>query len=57
MKRGSRFFFSILFLFAVSAMTAGPRAVYAEETPSGENRDGGSISLNIVHHQAQSLTL
>ena len=57
MKRGSRFFFSILFLFAVSAMTAGPRAVYAEETPSGENTDGGSISLNIVHHQAQSLTL
>ena len=57
MKRGSRFFFSILFLFAVSAVTAGPRAVYAEETPSGENTDGGSISLNIVHHQAQSLTL
>ncbi len=57
MKRGNRFLFSILFMFAVSAITAGPRAVYAEETPSGENTDGGSISLNLVHHQAQSLTL
>lgn len=57
MKRSRPFFFLFLLIFSVCVSTAAPRSAYAEETPSGDNTDGGSISLDIVHYRAQSLTL
>ncbi len=57
MKRSRQFFFLFLLIFSVCVSTAAPRSAYAEETPSGDNTDGGSISLDIIHYQAQSLTL
>ena len=57
MKRSHRFFLSILMAFAIGICTAAPLTAHAEETPSGENTDGGSISLELIHRQAQSLTL
>ncbi len=57
MKRNRPFFFLFLLILSVCVSTAAPRSAYAEETPSGDNTDGGSISLDIVHYQAQSLTL
>lgn len=57
MKRSNRFLTGILFLFAAAFVAVSPDKILAEETPSAENTDGGSISLNIVHHQASSLIL
>ena len=57
MKRSRQIFLSVLTVLVVCLYAAAPRAVYAEETPSGDNTDGGSISLDLVHYQAQSLTL
>lgn len=57
MKRSRQFFFLFLLIFSICVSTAAPRSAYAEETPSGDNTDGGSISLDIIHYQAQSLTL
>ena len=57
MKRSRQIFLSVLTVLAVCLYAAAPQAVYAEETPSGDNTDGGSISLDLVHYQAQSLTL
>lgn len=57
MKRGNHFFKGFSVFFTAVLLAAFPVSVRAEEIPSAENTDGGSISLNIVHYQAQSLTL
>lgn len=57
MKRSRQFFFLFLLIFTVCTYTTAGRTIDAAETPSGDNTDGGSISLDIVHHQALSLTL
>lgn len=44
-------------VFMTMTLFAFPQMAFATETPSKDNTDGGSVSLHLVHHQAQSLKL
>lgn len=57
MKRGNLVLHSLLLFITATLLAVCPETVRAEEIPSAENTDGGSVSLNLVHYQAQSLTL
>lgn len=57
MKRGNLVLHSLLLFITATLLAVCPETVRAEEIPSAENTDGGSVSLNLIHYQAQSLTL
>lgn len=57
MKRGTSVLHGLLLFITAALLAVCPETVRAEEIPSAENTDGGSVSLNLVHYQAQSLTL
>ena len=57
MKRGNHLLTGFSILFTAVLLLFDFDSVSAAEVPSAQNTDGGSISLDFVHHQAQSLTL